>query len=77
MHKTFWGCCVIEVLDILSNTTVCPFRTEVRMGQRLNEDGVPEQYQITLFPECQYRLCPFFNEEGKNNSERCYRATMG
>ena len=66
----------LNTLDIMSNMVVCPFRTEVMVGQRLNEDGVPEQYQLTKFPECQYRLCPFYNEKGKDTSEKCYRATM-
>lgn len=66
----------VNVLDVLSNTVVCPFRTEVTVGQRLNEEGVPEQYQLTKFPECQYRLCPFYNDSGKNTSEKCDRINM-
>ena len=64
----------VEVLNILTNTMVCPFRTEVTAGQHLNEDGIPEQYQLTKFPECQYKLCPFYNEEGKDNTERCLKS---
>ncbi len=64
----------ISTLDIISNILVCPFRTEVMVGQHLNEDGVPEQYQLTKFPECQYKLCPFFNADGKDNTEKCFKA---
>ena len=64
----------IEVLDTHHNYMVCPFRTEVTAGQHLNSLGVPEQYQLTKFPECQYIQCPFFNADGKDNNERCYKA---
>lgn len=64
----------INTIDILSNTLVCPFRTEVIMSQRLNNEGIPEQYQLTKFPECQYKLCPFFNPDGKNNNEKCFKS---
>lgn len=64
----------ISTLDIVSNILVCPFRTEVTAGQHLNEDGIPEQYQLTKFPECQYKLCPFFNVDGKDNTEKCFKA---
>ena len=64
----------INSLDIIKNLIVCPFRTEVRVGQRLNEEGEPEQYQITLFPECQYTMCPYYNSKGKTNNEKCFRA---
>lgn len=69
----------ITTLNILTNEEtkmVCPFRTEVVVGQRLNIEGVPEQYQITTFPECQYRLCPFYNSTGKDVSERCFKSVM-
>ena len=64
----------INTIDVVSNMLVCPFRTEVMIGQRLNDEGVPEQYQLTRFPECQYKLCPFFNPDGKNNNERCFKS---
>lgn len=69
---------VIDLNDcevIQSATVVCPFRTNVFVGQHLNESGVPEQYQLTTFPECQYAACPFYNPEGKDAYEKCYRCT--
>lgn len=56
-----------------SNRVVCPFRTYIKIGQQLNENNVPEQYQLTVFPECQYSQCPFYNSDGKNASEKCFK----
>lgn len=69
----------ITNLNVLTNEEikmVCPFRTEVVVGQRLNVEGVPEQYQITTFPECQYRACPFYNPTGKDINEKCFKSVM-
>ena len=68
---------VIDLNDcevIQNNNMVCPFRTNVVAGQHLNELGIPEQYQLTTFPECQYASCPFYNSEGKDNTEKCFKA---
>lgn len=66
----------IQFLDITPNMMVCPFRTQVTVGQHLTEEGIPEQYQLTMFPECQYKLCPYFNDNGKDNTEKCLRSII-
>lgn len=68
---------VIELaFEKKTNEMVCPFRTEIIGGQRLNENMEPEQFQRTLFPPCQYNLCPFYNNEATDNSMRCNRVDV-
>ena len=57
-----------------NNKLVCPFRTEAIAGQRLNDSGEPESFQTTLFPECQYDMCPFYNSKWTTNEDRCNKA---
>ena len=59
-------------LKVIENPKmVCPFRTLTKL--------VPNQFnaadQVVEYPECQYALCPYFNNELTNNSTRCRRVT--
>lgn len=59
-----------ELTVLKNDKLVCPFRTETKL--------VPNEYnaanQIVLFPECQYEVCPFYNNSAHNNTERCLRS---
>ena len=66
---------VVELAFAFKNDNlVCPFRTEVIGGQRLNDNGEAEAFQTTIFPECQYDKCPFYNSKWTNNEDRCNKA---
>ena len=66
-----------DLKAVLNRSTkcVCPFRSEVRVFQTFDENNLPIQNQITLFPECQYEDCPFYNPEATSNNERCSKAS--
>lgn len=52
----------------------CPFRTETILSQEVDENGIPKQIQLVNFPECHYNQCPFYNPEGKEQYQKCFKA---
>lgn len=68
---------VIELaFENITNEMVCPFRSESYVDVRMSESGTAIQFQRTIYPPCQYGLCPFYNHEGRTNNERCTRADI-
>lgn len=51
---------------------VCPFRSYTTTVQ----EGM-EVRQHVMYPECQYLMCPYYDEKGKSNTDRCLRALEG
>ncbi len=53
----------------------CPFRTETFITQEIDNNGNPKQIQLVTFPECHYNQCPFYNPNGKEQFQKCFKST--